>query len=43
MPSLSYILNLKARGFGKTIKRAMSMINRYGFTSKKMENRKNGT
>jgi peptidoglycan/xylan/chitin deacetylase (PgdA/CDA1 family) len=37
MPSLSYILNLKARGFGKTIKRAMSMINRDGFTSEKME------
>jgi hypothetical protein len=34
MPSLSY--TLKAKGFGKTVKRAMSMINRYGFTSKKM-------
>jgi peptidoglycan/xylan/chitin deacetylase (PgdA/CDA1 family) len=35
MPSLSY--TLKAKGFTKTIKRAMSMINRYGFTSEKME------
>ena len=35
MPSLSH--TLKAKGFGKTIKRAMSMINRYGFCSKKME------
>ena len=41
MPSLSYIL--KAKGFGKTVKRAMSMINRYGFGSKKMESGKNGT
>ena len=35
MPSLSY--TLKAKGFTKTVKRARSMINRYGFTSKKME------
>jgi peptidoglycan/xylan/chitin deacetylase (PgdA/CDA1 family) len=35
MPSLSY--TLKAKGFGKTVERAMSMINRYGFSSKKME------
>ena len=35
MPSLSYAL--KNKGFTKTIKRAMSMIIRYGFTSKKME------
>jgi len=38
MPSISYILNLKAKGFTKTAKRAMSMINRYGFSStEKME------
>ena len=37
MPSLSYILNLKAKGFGKMVKRARSMINRYGFSSKKIE------
>jgi hypothetical protein len=38
MPSISYILNLKAKGFRKAIKRAMSMINRYGFSStEKME------
>jgi hypothetical protein len=35
MPSLSYML--KAKGFGKTVKRAMSMINWYGFSSMKME------
>lgn len=35
MPSLSY--TLKAKGFTKTVKRARSMINRYGFGSKKME------
>jgi hypothetical protein len=35
MPSLSY--TLKAKGFTKTTKRAMSMINRYGFSFKKME------
>ena len=36
MPSLSY--TLKAKGFTKTVKRAMSMINRYGFSStEKME------
>ena len=35
MPSLSY--TLKAKGFTKTVKRARSMINRYGFSSKKME------
>lgn len=41
MPSISY--PLKAKGFTKTVKRAMSMINRYGFSSKKMERGKNGT
>ena len=36
MLSLSY--TLKAKGFGKTIKRATSMINRYRFSStEKME------
>ena len=35
MPSLSY--TLKAKGFRKTAERAMSMINRYRFSSKKME------
>ena len=35
MPSLSYTLSAKV--ITKTIKRAMSMINRYGFSSKKME------
>jgi hypothetical protein len=35
MPSLSY--TLKAKGFMKTVKRAMSMINRYGFSSEEMD------
>jgi hypothetical protein len=35
MPSLSY--TLKAKGFTKTVKRAMSMINRYGFSFKRMK------
>ena len=35
MPSLSY--TLKAKGFTKMVKRAMSMINRYGFSSKRMK------
>lgn len=35
MTSLSY--TLKAKGFRKTAKRVVSMINRYGFSSKKME------
>ena len=35
MPSLSY--TLKAKVFTKTAKRAMSMINRYGFSSKRIE------
>jgi hypothetical protein len=35
MPSLSY--TLKAKGFRKTVKRATSMINWYGFSSKRME------
>ena len=35
MLSLSY--TLKVMGFTKTVKRAMSMINRYGFSSKKIE------
>jgi hypothetical protein len=35
MPSLFYAL--ESKGFTKTVKRAMSMIDRYGFTSKEME------
>ena len=35
MLSLSY--TLKAMGFTKTVKRAMSMINRYGFGFKRMK------
>jgi hypothetical protein len=35
MPSLSY--TLKAKVITKTVKRARSMINQYGFSSKKME------
>lgn len=34
MLSLSY--TLKVMGFTKTVKRATSMVNRYGFSSKKM-------